>query len=179
MNKKVWTAVVGLFLLYGCGSMARYGSTQERETVYGKNPPVITEAYASPTARPGNTWKVYLKANDPNGDMKAIFSVIEQPGVGNYSPSITRIKPEDRKEMNGYLFLNTAGQTEILHLINITLRVEIQDMAGHFSAPVVFPLSFNNTYSQQPPPPGVFQAHELGPIMIQLRTTGDGERREH
>ncbi len=137
--------------------------------------PVITQSFASPQISPGSNWKVYLKASDADGDMKAIFCKIHQPGVGTYPVSITQIKEGNQKELSGYLFLNISAFRN-LELLELTLTVQIQDRAGQFSKPLEFPLSINSLYAQEPPPPGVFQENNLGPIMIQLRTVGDDDR---
>ena len=60
--------------------------------------------------------------------------------------------------------------------VELTLTVQVRDRAGQFSEPVKFPLSINSRYSQEPPPEGVFQETDLGPIMIDLRAVGEDER---
>ncbi len=143
------------------------GSSEVNENVCGPGVPKITQSFASRKIRAGDTWKVYLNASAPDGNMKAIFCFIEQPGVGRYPVSITKIKEEGRKEFSGYIYLNTATSEE-MNFINLTLTVQIQDTAGQFSSPAVFPLSIQSRYTQEPPPPGVFKEEDLGPIMIRL-----------
>jgi len=91
--------------------------------------------------------------------MKQIVCVIEQPGVGVYPAAYIRIKEGERKELAGYIYL-TIFQVNYFsfNFIDLTLRVEIQDKAGHYSAPVFFPLSFNALYRQELPPPNVSNA---------------------
>lgn len=129
--------------------------------------PVITQSFASPRLRPGETWKVYFIASDPEGEMKNIVCTIDQPGVGEYPISITRIDWGNRKELNGYIYLATST---FAHLdgVYLTLTVQIQDTTGRYSKPAKLPLSLNNLYQQEPPPPGVFKDSDLGPIMIQV-----------
>ncbi len=97
--------------------------------------------------------------------MSNIVCTIDQPGIGTYPVSITRIDFDKRKELNGYIYLATST-FERLDGVNLTLTVQIQDMAGQYSKPAEFPLSLNNLYEQEPPPPGIFQDNDLGPIMI-------------
>ena len=137
--------------------------------------PVITQSFASPQISPGYNWKVYLKASDADGDMKAFFCTVHQPGVGTYPVSITQIKEGNQKELSGYLFLHISAFRN-LDLLELTLTVQIQDRSVQFSKPLEFPLSINSLYTQEPPPAGVFQENNLGPIMIQLRTVGDDDR---
>ncbi len=55
-NKKMILFVVMASLLWG--GIAQAAS------------PVITSHFASSDLRPGDTWKIYLKASDSEGDMK-------------------------------------------------------------------------------------------------------------
>jgi hypothetical protein len=169
-----WMAVLGFFPLFlGCASLETQ-PLEVKEARYGKNTPVINEYFASKEMRPGGTWMVYLKASDPDGDMANILCTIDQPGMGIYPRSITRIKKEDRKELSGYIYLPMENSGNVLNLVTLTLRVQIQDQAGHYSAPVSFPLSLNDRYAQESPPKEKFQDKDLGPIMIRVRTIGDG-----
>lgn len=163
--------ILSLFALF-CFAMGCAGlePMQVREAKYGKAVPVLHQSFASKQLRPGDTWKVYLQAADPDGDMKNIVCTIDQPGVGGYPVSITRIKDDNRKELSGYIYLNTfTGSLKQLEFVNLILTVQIEDMAGHLSKPAVFPLSFSSRFMQEPPPPGTFQEKDLGPIMIDLK----------
>ena len=90
--------------------------------------------------------------------------------MGDYPASRIKIAEENARELNGFIYLNTTvpGGSGFLNSVNITLTVQIRDRAGYTSKPAVFPLSFSGFYSQEPPPPGVFQEQELGPIMVIL-----------
>lgn len=172
MNR-IFSRIVLLTLLTASTSCAFFSTMEERENVYGGNPPVISGFYAARELGPGGTWKIYLKASDPNGDMKYIVAYIDEAGLGGYSPSYTKIRGGDSKELSGYVYLNTAsgaGYTSRIYY-DLTLTVQIQDRAGHYSKPVSIPLHFQyRTATQENPPPGVFKEHDLGPIMIELRT---------
>jgi len=118
---------------------------------------------------PFDTWKVYLHATDPSGEMRNIFAVVDQPGAGQYPVSIIRIKPENRKDLSGYVYLTTFGpSTSLLNYVEIHLTIWVQDRSGNFSRPAAFSLSLNTRYAQEPPPPGKFKEQDLGPIMIRL-----------
>ena len=67
---RLFGAFVMFALLAGCAAME---PIEVREKTYGTAPPVISQSFAPKEARPGDTWKVYLKAEDPNGDMRRIF----------------------------------------------------------------------------------------------------------
>ena len=147
--------------------------------ISGNSLPVITEAFASNELIPGYTWKVYLKASDPNGDMRYVVSTVYQPGWGDYPISRTKIREEDSKELNGYIYLNTLipGGYEFLDFYTFTLTVQIQDIAGYYSKPAKFSVTFNNRAVQEPPPEGVFKEESLGPILVNLHPFQGGSGR--
>lgn len=172
MKGKFFIGFLLLLFLTGCLAME---PVEVREKTFGKGVPVISQSFASAKVRQGQAWKVYLIASDPDGDMKNILCTIDQPGTGTYPVGITRIKEEDRRELSGYVYLNTTGGGN-MDWVNLTLHVQIEDRAGHYSKPVSFPLSFSSRDQQEPPPQGVFQEKDLGPIMIQVRKITDGDR---
>jgi len=136
-----------------------------------KGTPVIAQSFAAKELTPGDVWRVYLKASDPDGKMKYIFATISQPGVGTYPISITRIKDENQKELSGYVSLNTGPvQPSSFFNLTLTLTVNIQGAGGVFSQAAVFPLSFQPKAGQERPPEGIFKEQYLGPIMVTLKT---------
>ena len=138
-----------------------------------KGVPIIARSFASPQIWPGDTWRVYLSASDPEGDMKAVYCNIDQPGTGTYPVSINRIPEDQQRELSGYLYLTTAGVAG-MNFGNLVLTVQIQDQAGNFSEPLSFSLSFNPRVRQEEAPPGLFQDKELGAIMIPLTSGSAG-----
>jgi len=131
---------------------------------------IIHESFAAKEISPYETWKVYLKASDPDGKMRSIYAVVEQRGVGPYPLSITRLKAEHQKEFSGYVYLNSAGSdVSAMNHSSVNLTIWVQGSGGNFSEPATFSVSLNNRYKQEPPPAGRFEEKELGPIMILLR----------
>jgi len=164
MNKKVLAAAfTSLFVALGFVGLSG-------AEVTGKGGPVITEVFASKEIRGGQTWKVYMSASDPSNKMKYIYAEVQQPG-GSYYISMTRIRPENRKELSGYIYLNTLGA---MGFGTLKLVVHLGDGAGKFSEPAIFPLEFFPRAVQTSPPSGVFKENDLGPVMIQLRPVGIG-----
>ena len=175
MYKKLAVAISLLFLLASCAAL---DPIEVKEQKYGKSSPIISESFASKQIKPGDTWKVYLKATDPDGDMKNIVCIIDQAGKGVYPISYIRIREEDQREFSGFIYLFTAG-IQGINYVPLTLTVQIQDKAGHYSQPVNFPLFLNNKSTQEKPPAGIFQERELGPILINLRPLGeDGDKQD-
>ena len=163
MNGKLLAAVfVFLCLAIGCAPLM-----SPKEEV--KATPVITQSFASGETRVGDTWKIYLNASDPNGEMIKIFAIVEQPGQ-IYPVSITRVSKENGKEFSGYLYLSTSPPATPLDGTSITLTVQIQDRSGNFSQPAVFPLIFKSVATQEAPPQWVFKERDLGPVMLTLKS---------
>lgn len=132
--------------------------------------PIIHDAFAAKQISPYETWKVYLKVSDPDGDMRSIYAVVEQTGIGPYPLSITRLKSEYQREFSGYVYLNSSGSdVSALNHALVSLTIWIQDRRGNFSEPVNFSVSLNSRHKQEPPPPGRFEENELGPILVLLR----------
>ena len=138
--------------------------------------PAITQSFATQEIRPGDTWKVYFNASDPGGKMRYIYAVVEQPGGKSYPLSMIRIKPENRSELSGYIFLNTNYAMKPMDYITLKLIVNVGDGRGNFSESAVFPLTFQpRAEAQTAPPSGVFKENNLGPVNIHLDPGADGD----
>jgi hypothetical protein len=167
-------ALIGMILagIVGC---AHTGGIEEKEKIYGKNPPVIEQSFASDQLRPGEQWRIYIRASDPDGDMERIFAVVEQAGIGSYPVSITRIKGEIGKELSGYVFLNTSNY-DFLDDVKLSISIQIMDKAGHSSQSVSHSVVLSDRQTQKSPPSGVFKETDLGPIMVTLRPVSGSRR---
>jgi hypothetical protein len=130
--------------------------------------PFIGQSFAVQELVSGETWKIYLKASSPAADMKYIYAVVEQKGGTNYPVSLTRIREMNKREISGYVYLNTFNDEGGRNWYTLNLTLQIQDEKGRFSNAVTFPLSFKWRAEKKDPPAGVFEEKELGPIMIRL-----------
>lgn len=121
--------------------------------------PIITHSFAVEKGYHGYVWKIYIEAEDPDGDMYKIASVVEQPGYGGYPTDWIIIKPQYRNRLTGYIQWNTfSSRTFYLReWTRITLKVSIIDKAGNESNEVIFPFTFEtgvkNPYKYELPPP--------------------------
>jgi hypothetical protein len=168
--KKLLVVIAALFL--GTWTILGLCASAHSSTV-----PTIIQSFASKEIKPGDTWKIYINASDPSGKMKYIYAEIYQPGGLAYPVSMTRIKPENRKELSGYIYLNTVTTERPMDFVTLNLVVHLGDGVGNFSEPVIFPLEFSPRAVQSSVPTGVFTENNLGPVMIQLRPVafdGDG-----
>ena len=166
MIKKMVQAVLVFLLLPGCAAYQ-----QPNDTTDGDRPPVILATYAPEVIRPGAVWKVYLRAADPDGDMKEIDAVIWQTGFGYYSTDITWIKKDDAKELAGYLYLNTPVDPTLLS-DRFILTLLVRDRQGNKSEPVEVPFHFDYV------PPEMLPAswqpvanNQLGGILIKIQSS--------
>jgi hypothetical protein len=65
------------FVMAFCTTLA------ERRPQPGGSPPVITASSASKEVSHGDAWKIYLEANDPDGDMQNFVYTISRAGRGH------------------------------------------------------------------------------------------------
>ncbi|MGZ3537797.1 MAG: hypothetical protein ACXVAB_07155 [Thermodesulfobacteriota bacterium] len=142
--------------------------------------PIITHAFAVTKGYYGYIWKIYLEAEDPDGQMLAILSTVDEVGYGHYPTDWIYLKPQYQKDFKGYIQWNTFS-TKAGYLpewTQITLKVSVVDKAGKISNEVVLPFTFEITpeqYAYQISPP--FDEGKLpllGHIMIDLYYPGQG-----
>ena len=134
-------------LLSICGVLAitlfffSFGTAQSKADSKG---PMITNSFAIEKGYYGYVWKIYIEAEDPDGDMYKIVSTVDQPGWGAYFPDTIQIKSQNRNRLKGYIQWNTfSSNTRYLREFTIiTLKVSIFDKAGNESNVVVFPFEF-------------------------------------
>jgi hypothetical protein len=125
----------------------------------GTHAPIITHTFAVDKGYSGYIWKIYIEAEDPDGDMLRIASVVEQPGHASYSTDWIYLKPQYQKHFKGYIQWDTFGAYGVYlrEWTNITLKVSIFDKAGNESNVVVFPFTFEtgikNPYNYKLPAP--------------------------
>lgn len=116
------------------------------------SPPTVTFSYAQEKIRQGEIWRVYIAANDPDGDMSRIVCTIEQSGGQSYRPSITPLKKEMGGKFAGYLALYTSSNLSLWGGVTLQLTLTILDREGNESEPLVFPLEFNGEPAKPLPP---------------------------
>jgi predicted small secreted protein len=155
------------FVLTCCTTMGGSG------TQAGGSPPVITNSFASKELSPGDIWKIYVEAHDPDGDMRQFVCVIKQVGYGEYSADYVVIKEPHREKMKGYLrfFSGAGGGSRLGEWTNLSLTLYIRDRGRKNSNKVVFPLTLSRGSKQAPPPPpfNTGGLDRLGTIATELK----------
>jgi len=138
----------------------------------GSDAPMITNTFAIDQGYYGTVWKIYIEAEDPNGDMSKIVSTVDQPGWGPYFPDIIRIKSQNQHHLKGYIQWNTFSKNaaHMREFTPITLRVSILDRAGNESNAVLFPFQFvsRDTPKYELPSPFNRDDMRLGYVNIDL-----------
>ena len=170
MSKKTNFLLALCILVSGCASFTRC----EKISTSGKGqPPVILDSYAPSQIRPGETWRVYLRAKDPDGDMKQMIQVIMRGGSGPFKSTFAPLRAEHSAEMDGFFFLRTPSPAQAdysrLGFMGLTLRITILDCQGNKSEQVEFPLHFTLKAAHDLPPEWEDVAdRSLGAIMFDL-----------
>ena len=168
------------FLLPCKGWSQLFPYTGGGQTRPGTHAPIITHAFAVEKGYYGYIWKIYIEAEDPDGEMLRIASVVDEVGYGHYPTDWIYLKGQDQKHFKGYIQWNTfSSNTSYLpEWTQITLRVSVIDKAGNESNEVVFPFTFEITpqqYAYQPPAPFDQGAlPKLGYISIDLFPPAQG-----
>jgi hypothetical protein len=167
LRKSVWffgLLLVGIFI---CHSQGQGQSKSETKA------PIITYSYGIDKGRYGHIWKIYIEAEDPDGDMFEIASVVEQVGYGLYPTNWTILKPQNRRHLKGYIQWNTfsSHQPFLTEPTYITLKVSILDRSRNESNVVVFPFEFTTGTGTEPKTPSPFDQGDvpkLGNIYVNL-----------
>ena len=142
--------------------------------------PIIIHAFAVEKGYYGYIWKIYIEAEDPDGQMLRIASVVDELGYGRYPTDWIYLKPQYQKQFKGYIQWNTfsSRSSYLPEWTEITVKVSVFDKSGNESNEVVFPFSFEITpkeYAYQLPPPfDQGDLPRLGYIAVDLFYPGIG-----
>jgi len=158
-------------------SLFRYGG--ERQVKPETHAPIITNAFAVEKGYYGYIWKIYVEAEDPDGDMLRIASVVDQVGYGHYPTDWTYLKAANQKNFRGYIQWNTFSSRahSLREWTEIMLKISVFDKAGNESNVWVFPFTFEmgrGRYEYKPPAPfDQGDLPRLGYVHIDLFDTAD------
>jgi hypothetical protein len=145
--KWVYTLLILLAITAFNFSAERLEAIGRTEPKLNSKPPIITHSFAVEKGYYGSTWKFYIEAEDPDGDMSKIVVTARQPGYGYYTNLLPiTVKPQFRKHLIGYIQWNSMSSkaANIREWTQVTLRVSVVDKAGNESNEVVFPITFES-----------------------------------
>ena len=175
MFRKIVFIILLATLLVGFQKAPQFEQAQAGEK---GQPPELLGSYAVKEVHPGQTWNIYLKAKDVDGDMKYIAAVLFMAGEGSYPTSEIWLKGETRSEFEGYIFLHTPmDETLVADMDTLKVSIFIRDSAGNKSQTVKLPLSFVPGRTPEKVPAQWQQAakHQLGYINNSILSTEDAE----
>jgi len=171
MFRKVLFVSVLAVLCFGYASSQSYSQsyTTSMQQDQGRSP-IVLDAYAAPAIPPGDTWTIFLRAQDPDGQMKSIAAVLWQAGVGYYPTEVTMLKGEEAKEFSGYVYLQTPPDWT-LTWDELELTLIIRDNHNR-SQLVRLPLTFDMSAKQAIPEKWQESAnHRVTALMIGLESS--------
>lgn len=117
----------------------------------GSKAPVITNVFAMDKGYYGCPWKIFLEAEDPDGDMEKIAVVVHQIGYGSYPTDWIVLKPQYQRHLIGFLQWNTFSSRAayLPEWTQITVKVSIFDKAKNESNEIVLPFTFESGVKDQ------------------------------
>ena len=169
MNKNILIALMLGVLIFACS----YMQIQDYDQVFKEKgqPPMIIGYYAPEAIRPGTAWKIYLQAEDKEGDMVHVATMLYQAGFGYYATDYTSLKGKDRKKCVGYISLRTPSDAN-LTADKFTMEILVRDSQNNQSETIQLPLTFADV--AQPEIPSEWQAaanHRLGGLVTRIQST--------
>jgi hypothetical protein len=168
MNKSILIVLMLAVPLFACTDLG----IKDYDQVFKDkgHPPIILGYYAPEAIRPGATWKIYLRAEDEDGDMAYIATMLYQAGFGYYSTDYTRLEGKDKKQCFGYISLRTPSDIN-LTFDKFTMEIVLRDSQNNQSEIVRLPLTF--AYHTEPGIPSEWQAaasHRLGRLVTGIQS---------
>ena len=165
MTKKVFFITLVSLLLVNCGFKWEGQGPGPRDE---GSPPQILASYAEQVVRPGETWKVYLRARDVDCDMTYVITDLWQSGGGSYPVSFTPIRKHPCPELVGYVFLKTPADGNLVWE-QFQARLFVRDRRRNRSNSLQLPLTFDQVEAKKPPEEWrVATAVSIGAVNIDL-----------
>ena len=148
MKKRLLLALMLQMLICGCSNLGIRDYDQVFEEK-GQGP-IIVDYYAPESIRPGASWKIFLHAEDKDGDMESIATTLYQVGFGYYPADFIGITGKSRKKVIGYLTLKTPRDRS-LTLDEFTMEVLVRDNQKNRSDKIIIPLTFADVEREKLP----------------------------
>jgi hypothetical protein len=171
MNKRTLILISGMVMALVLLVSPR-GWAQPKPEIKG---PVITHVFAVDKGNYGYIWKIYVEAEETDGEMLRIAVVVHQPGYGYYPTDWIYLKPQYKKRFRGYIQWNTFSSKAayLREWTHIALKLSVVNKAGIESNEVVFPFTFESGIKDQykyklPAPFDQGDIPKLGNIFIDL-----------
>jgi hypothetical protein len=164
LKKIFWIAVVILGMA-GCATVPKGSGS----------PPVLENVFLSPEVNFRDTVKLYLRASDPDGDMKWVLTSIGQradvEGRPIY-PGATRLRGEHQKSVSGCLVWDSSRAVAAQEgaAVSGVVAIWVEDAAGNSSEKKYLPVTIVQSGAKfQSPPAGEFSEKAIGNIIVDTR----------
>jgi hypothetical protein len=167
MIKKALLIILASFVLVNCGLMWEGQGPGPKDE---GSPPQILASYAEQVVRPGETWKVYLRARDVDCDMTYVIIDLWQLGGGSYPVSFTPIRGHPCPELTGYVFLKTPADGNLVWE-QFQAKLFVRDRRGNRSNSIQLPVNFDRVSANKPPEQWrAATVVSIGAVNIDLKT---------
>ena len=127
--------------------------------------PVLEKVWAPAEVNYGSILKVYVKASDPEGDMRWVLVSAGKTGQAQPTGSTPiRLNKASRKSVNGYVYWDTtkAAQKNTAGIISI----QVEDFKGQESEPMTVTVKIVPKGAKVEQVPAEFQEAEIGPVLL-------------
>jgi hypothetical protein len=162
-------------LLSGCAPVTRMPAEDPQPQAVGlAHAPRIEDGFAVSSLWGGETWRVFLRGSDPDGDMSHLWVVVTQLGK-HTDTEIVPLRGRDQEEFSGFLTLNTPSWIRSWDYVRVEVR--IRDRAGNLSDKATFEAQIGfPTRESVPSEWASATQHHLGVLFFQFQDdNGNGK----
>ena len=156
----------GILLVFALGLLV-FCATEDG---LAQGAPKIEQIWASPEVAYGQILRVYIKASDPEGDMKLVQvnakwgeKDVTAQSANSVASATIRLGKEWRKNLNGYLYFDTK-QAFQKNIADGIIEVVIEDSQGNESMPMSVPVKILQKGAKAEKAPAEFKDLAIGPI---------------
>jgi hypothetical protein len=133
---------------------------------FAQEGPVLDKVWAPAEVNIGSLLKIYVKAHDPNADMRWVLVSASRPEQMQPSGATEiRLKKGLGNELNGYLYFD-SGQAVIKAATAIKVFIAIEDWKGNESETQSVVIKFVPKGAKVSQMPSDFKEMEIGPIIM-------------
>jgi len=136
-------------------------------TSFAQEGPVLDKVWAAAEVNIGSLCKIYVKAHDPNGDMRWVIVSASRPEQMQPSGATQiRLKKGIGTELNGYLYFDTSQAKMKGSSGSVKVFIAIEDWKGNESETQSVTIKFLTKGAKAFQMPTDFKEAEIGPIII-------------
>ncbi len=126
--------------------------------------PKIEKVWAPAEFNFGSVLKIYLKASDPQGDIRWVYVTAGGSGITKPSGAVPIRVKKGTKDLNGYVYWDSSKAPQKSG--SATLEIMVEDMKGNESEGKSVTVKMVAKGAKAEKAPADFQEVEIGPIMM-------------